>query len=521
MKMLGLIIALLTGFAIAGNGQIVQTIPIDRNVESSVLSHDSFRRFSTFGQYHPILPDSAQWKAYVSSRDSAMLFPRYSRWLNAPLEGKRGLRVSPEIWTEAGYEMGEWDGATGIAAGGLRVYGKPFEKTWLELSGIAGAFNMPGYIASVADSTRVFPGMAKAFNGDMATSYLFRGSFSYRPSKYLSLTVGHDKRFVGDGYRSLLLSDFGNAYPFLEFRARVWHLEYVNLYSWLRDIPGTFSDRSGESNKFSTTHLLTWKIDESISLSFFETIIWQGRDTLSDRGFDVNYLNPVIFYRPVEFAQGSADNALMGLNFAIRPPELVKVYGQFLIDEFLLSEFRAARGWWANKYGGQIGLEFTDIGPHDSYSLQVEYNFVRPFTYTHGSEKQSYTHYGLPLAHPLGSNFREYLAIGGWEKGRWQIKNRLVYADYGRDPDTLNLGGDIYKSYRGPTMAYGNDIGQGIDHKLLLNELQASYLLDSSIGLKAHASYIFRNEMIENRSIQTHWINLGISTTLGNFYRTF
>ena len=66
----------------------------------------------------------------------------------------------------------------------------------------------------------------------------------------------------------------------------------------------------------------------------------QKKETYT-RGFDPNYANPFIFYRPVEFSVGSSDNALVGANIKITPFKNHIFYTQFIFDEFLLSEIKS------------------------------------------------------------------------------------------------------------------------------------------------------------------------------------
>ena len=69
--------------------------------------------------------------------------------------------------------------------------------------------------------------------------------------------------------------------------------------------------------KYTTTHYLSWAISKRVNLSFFDAIVWSATDSAGNyRGFDAQYLNPIIFMRPVEFSIGSPDNALMGLNLS-------------------------------------------------------------------------------------------------------------------------------------------------------------------------------------------------------------
>ncbi len=48
--------------------------------------------------------------------------------------------------------------------------------------------------------------------------------------------------------------------------------------------------------------------------------------------------NPVIFYRSVEQALGSPDNAFLGFDFKVKFAKHCQIYGQFLLDEFNFSK---------------------------------------------------------------------------------------------------------------------------------------------------------------------------------------
>ena len=55
-----------------------------------------------------------------------------------------------------------------------------------------------------------------------------------------------------------------------------------------------------------------------LSLGFFDAVIWAAADDQGHpRGFDFQYINPIIFLRPVEAQSGSGDNALIGFHVKI------------------------------------------------------------------------------------------------------------------------------------------------------------------------------------------------------------
>ena len=52
-----------------------------------------------------------------------------------------------------------------------------------------------------------------------------RGGVTFNIAKFVDFQFGYDKQFMGNGYRSLYLSDYANNYLFLNLNLRVWRLE--------------------------------------------------------------------------------------------------------------------------------------------------------------------------------------------------------------------------------------------------------------------------------------------------------
>ena len=93
--------------------------------------------------------------------------------------------------------------------------------------------------------------------------------------------------------------------------------------------------------------------------------------------------------------------------------KIIKELSDYL-DEFSLTDLRQDNGFWANKYGYQLGFKMFDAFKIESLTLQTEYNLVRPYTYAHHNPEQNYAHYNQPLAHPLGANFSEMLFLANY-----------------------------------------------------------------------------------------------------------
>ncbi|MAR66633.1 MAG: hypothetical protein CL833_05205, partial [Crocinitomicaceae bacterium] len=229
----------------------------------------------------------------------------------------------------------------------------------------------------------------------------------------------------------------------------------------------------------------------------------------------------IIFYRPVEYQQGSADNAIMGLNVSVNICEKIKVYGQLVIDEFLLSEIRADSGWWANKYGGQIGVKSYDF-LLEGLDLQSELNAVRPYTFSHGSPVQNYAHDNSSLSNPLGSNFWEWVNFIRFTKDKWIFEEQLVLASHGQDSiPSISYGGNIFQPYSNRPNDYGNFIGQGLRTNLVYSHLRISYLVLPKTNLRAELGYVFRQERSGLEFESNHYVYIGLKTNLWNRYNDF
>ncbi|MBT5402748.1 MAG: hypothetical protein HOL28_04815, partial [Crocinitomicaceae bacterium] len=237
--------------------------------------------------------------------------------------------------------------------------------------------------------------------------------------------------------------------------------------------------------------------------------------------FDLNYLNPIIFYRPVEYQQGSADNALMGLNLSVNIIKKLKVYGQFVIDEFLLDEVKADSGWWANKYGAQIGIKAHDF-LIEGLDFQTEYSSVRPYTYSHGASVQNYGHDNGSLAHPYGSNYREWLSFISYRKNKWIFEEQISLAVHGEDSiSSVSYGGDLFQSYSNRPYNYGHFTGQGLKTSIFYSHLRISYLIHAKSNLRAELGYVFRERKNGLEYESNHYIYLGLKTNLWNRYNDY
>ena len=368
-------------------------------------------------------------------------------------------------------------------------------------------------------------GIAKTFMDDGYDYPVAEGYLSFTPAEFINIQFGHGDNFIGDGYRSLILSDNPSPYPYLKLNTSFWKLKYTNTWMSLRDVRPQVVNSGSFRTKYIANHYLSLNVTKRLNLGFFESVMWENDN---DRGFDINYLNPVIFYRAIEFATGAdGGNAIIGLTGKYKLSNQSYVYGQWLIDEFSSGDVFGGKKSWKNKLGFQLGAKYFDAFNVENLYLQAEYNQVRPYTYSHNSITLNYAHNNQSMAHLWGANFREFIAIARYKRDRWYGSTKIIYGERGFDftdfgPKT-NYGQDIYRTEYDRVFETGVEIGQGNTTKSFYTELEAGYIVNPTTNLKLFANFLYRdfNTQVDtpvNFDNSTTWINFGLRTDIFNWY---
>jgi hypothetical protein len=369
-------------------------------------------------------------------------------------------------------------------------------------------------------------GIAKDFKTDAFDLPLAEANLTFQPNKMINLQLGYGRNFVGDGYRSLITTDGITPYPFVKINTNFWKIKYTNTFMWLNDVREDATAERTFSKKYVANHYLSWNATKRFNIGFFESVVWA--DT-NNRGFDMNFVNPIIFYRSVEFASSArSGNALLGLTSKYKFNNQINFYGQFLLDEFSLGDVKKQEGSWKNKYAYQLGVKYFNAFGIENLLLQAEYNHVRPYVYSHSDPLTNYGHNNQSLGHQWGGNQREFLVIGRYHKDRWFADAKMTFGKRGFDFNTTdpnsNYGGDIYRGYD-ENRAFDTNVkvGQGNTTSVFIADLQAGYLVNPITNLKLFGSLIYRNfnPTIETPTTikdTTTWFSVGIRSDVFNWY---
>ncbi|WP_460558661.1 capsule assembly Wzi family protein [Ferruginibacter profundus] len=375
----------------------------------------------------------------------------------------------------------------------------------------------PQFFQQQVNTFKAVPGVGfyKPFKTNGYDYFDARGYITFAAVKnYIDVQFGYDKNFIGNGYRSLFLSDWGNSNLFLKLNTKIWKFNYQNLFMELmpqfKKSGDTLLDR-----KYAAMHHLSMNVTKWLNIGLFEGVIFGRKNH-----FDFQYLNPIIFYRHIEGTVGSPDNAVAGLDFKANIAHRAQFYGQFLLDEFILSNVKNDPTNWTNKFGIQAGIKYLDAFGIRNLDIQVEANRVRPFTYSHNDTIANYTHYNQPLAHPLGANFQEVLAIINLQPSpKWYINAKAIYYYQGLDSGGVNFGGNIFKNYTTRTKNTGFEVGSGNKATCLNAMLQVSYEWKENLYFDLSLQY--RDYKTANKTGQSNTTMFSAGVRLNMFKRDY
>ena len=490
-------------------------------------------------QLNEVCPfDSIRWINYHKSKFSRTLVGRklFRHSLLRVDSAKYQFYVDPVFNLELGWDAKSKERLT-VNTKGLTFKGSIGKSVSFITSFWENQATYLPYLNTWIDKNQVVPGEGRIkefqfdnalyrFLGVKVKGYDFSiasGHVSYSPVKAVNFQLGHDKLFVGEGYRSMLLSDVGFNYPYLKISTHLWKFQYDFVFTQLQDTRITNSFESGFKKKWASFHYLSVNIGKRLQVGLFEGVVFKS-DSTGNGDFNWNYFNPVTLLRSVQYAyDGSGNNAVAGINLKYVPFNKAAFYGQLAIDELNFTKLSSS-GHIDQRLGWQIGFKIFDAFGLDRLYGRLEYNGARPYTYAHESSLQSYTHYNQPLAHPLGANFHEFVGELGYRWRDLRFSYRISFASVGRDSIGVNYGNDVYipdsQAFRGSD-SFGNSLGQGVKTKLTYQNLEVAYVVNRASNLHI---IIGLNHRVSNNSLgkeENVHVFFGIRTLLRNLYHDF
>ena len=301
---------------------------------------------------------------------------------------------------------------------------------------------------------------------------------TYTPAQFLNLQMGTGKHFVGDGYRSLLLSDYSFNYPFIKAITtfgKKQQFQYTKLNASLSSIIRRDLTATPEAlfeRKTMSSHYFSWLATKWLNIGLFESTLWQTEDSTGTKPFQFQQFNPIIGVNTATTGFNDVNHSIVGTNIKIKLPFKTILYNQFVYDG-------------SSRFGYQAGFKYFGI---NGLTLQGEYNSVEPGTYASTTPLQSYTNYNEPIAHPLGNDFKEMIGIINY-------KYKRAFVEY-------KVG------FRQQSGVFNSIVAQG----------HIGYLINPKNNL---AAIVGVTERVFEGNREAMYLHFGIRTNLRNLYDDF
>lgn len=231
--------------------------------------------------------------------------------------------------------------------------------------------------------------------------------------------AGYDNLYIGNGFRSLFLSDY--SLPFLHgaVRASIKDIDYMHLTGSLqnpnhRNVMGLETaprpSTAPYQKKTLAIHYLQWKITDKIKAGFFEGTVYQVADS-AERRFSLQYVNPLPLSNLFAYGLDGKNNVMLGADVHISWSPEITSYFQWMQD---------TRAWEGT--GFLVSLRYRT----PSFRFLVEGTHIGDEAVAHHDPRQSFTHYNQPLTHPAGGGLDEVVAEAGYRFGRFEATGRII-----------------------------------------------------------------------------------------------
>lgn len=422
---------------------------------------------------------------------------------------------------------------------GVWVRGDIGEKFSFETSFFENQSVLPEYLNKFASTNLVVPGQGrwKSFKKNGYDYAMASGYISYSPSRRINIQLGHGKHFVGDGYRSLLLSDNAFNYPYLRITTNYKKLQYTNLYCLLQNLNfgGVTAPLGTEplfQRKAAAFQYLNWYINKKYSVGIFQGMIWEASDKNNQLNLNLNYFNPLILVNSGIYGLSNKNNILLGLNAKAYLIKNVYAYGQFVLDDFNTS---AGNPTGASKYGYQIGIRGFDIAGIKNLNALAEYNVVQPFTYAHADSNQSYTHYNQSLTHPLGAAFNELLVKANYRYNDFFVSAKFIASSTQNNlmknstTSYLNdFGNNVLTSDWNALNIGGNATSSSLNINTKMYDISLGYIINRITNMQIAIGFMSRTldglpdkSVLTNKTPFTELTYISLKTNIQNLYNDF
>ena len=473
-------------------------LPFDR-----ITSHDALRQLYESDSiihlsFKPLLLNKSEVDTLISKTNSRYTHRTYQNWISRKLF-RENLAVieSEDLYIsfdavmnfEGGSDLNdESNGQVTTNTRGVLIQGNITDKVYFRTDFYETQSFFPGYMDSMILVSGVVPGQgkAKSFKTGGYDYPMVTGIVNYQATKNVNIQFGQDKMFIGNGYRSLLLSDNTAPYLYLQLGLNLFEnkLNYHANWASLQTLNKVHGSNNGDdlfAKKQANFNYLSFKPNSKIEIGIFEGVMWERwNEHTKSQDFDPVFLNPVPLLTTVIKSNDTLVSSILGVNTFVKPFQHTAFYGQF------------SYGVNGGGTGFQLGTKFFDIFQVQGLNFQAEYNQVGKDIYGTQNNYVDYFQYNQPLAMQKMEDFTELNFMVSYRYKRMLSSVRGVI-------------GHLNKSIT---------LDQTVDNY----EVNVAYIMNPITNLMINAGVRYR---IDSLTENTNWVYFGLKTNLRNLYYDF
>jgi hypothetical protein len=429
-------------------------IPLNRDIYYDIDRNGAALGSTMHTGLRPIIESRADLHNVMGHRRDTI--PQYY-WITAKLfkehlvevrEGGFHLTIDPAFRFEVGHEFRGDDSYTKdreylFNSRGFHLAADLGPTVSFQSSFYENQAELPGYLYRFAQAQGVVPGQGriKKFNSYGLDFAWATGNVSWSPKPWINLQLGQGRHFVGNGYRSMLLSDNAAPFPYIKASAISANkrFQYSAIFAKLQ--------LAGQANRLptgeSSESLFWWKRATflhvsanlgRLQLGLFEGTLWKSIGADGALPFNAMQLNPVIGLNSLTNGFHGSNTTLLGLDGKLKLTGKLFAYGQFALTDPQREQ-----------YAWQAGMQWFDLFGQELHLL-FEFNQATAGAYTRADERMSWTHDNQPLASPRGTNFSEAVLMLDygmghriWFQGELSVEQHVTPLNMG--PRTVDLFG--------------------------------------------------------------------------------
>jgi len=442
---------------------------------------------------NPVRMSESDYQDYSDAIHAKFAFRKRSSWLGRKWYNEHFLvfkgedytvRIDPLIHLRGGRDLNDTLGNLSTNTRGIQVQGAVGKKVSFYTSFYETQSFFPQYIRDQVRSTNsrmiMGHGIAKPFKQGGYDYGIATGFVLFEATRVLEFQFGHDKMFIGHGYRSLLLSDNAFNYPALQTRLKLFKgkLIYNTSLAWLleaRRVPRFSNAEALYVRRQANFNYLSFKPNKYFEIGLFEGVMWQRwDDSLATLAQNPLFFNPLPFINSFVSTSDSLNTGYLGVNAAFNPTSKTSVYGQILLNKEEIT-------------GHQFGFRWMEPLKIKGLFTQIEYNQTQNNAYLPVGKGLEWTHFNQNLALPLGNNQTE-----------WMFHSRYQWS-------RLFASGRYFLQNQNGT-------------KVNILTAECGYLINPLTNLNLFAG--ITNRVVEQGN-NTQWIYLGIRSSILNQYSDF